>query len=225
MLIADANSICSLYFNVEIDKFVMIEYLKGGLVELQPTVAIIECAGVGYEVNISLNTYSAVQGKKDCKLYIYEVIREDTHQLYGFYSREERSLFLLLNSVKGVGGNTARMILSSLSPRELIDVLITENASLLKTVKGIGLKTAQRIIVELKDKAAGLDAGAAGSKKSSGDDGSPIVIQYQVQQEAVAALTMLGFQPAASSKVVNALLQEHGEAPVEQIIKLALKRL
>lgn len=224
MLIADANSICSLYFNVEIDKFVMIEYLKGGLVELQPTVAIIECAGVGYEVNISLNTYSAVQGKKDCKLYIYEVIREDTHQLYGFYSREERSLFLLLNSVKGVGGNTARMILSSLSPRELIDVLITENASLLKTVKGIGLKTAQRIIVELKDKAAGLDAGAAGSKKSSGA-GSPIVIQYQVQQEAVAALTMLGFQPAASSKVVNALLQEHGEAPVEQIIKLALKRL
>lgn len=203
----------------------MIEYLRGDLVDLQPTVAIIECAGVGYEVNISLNTYSAVQGKKECKLFIYEVIREDTHQLYGFYSREERSLFLLLHSVKGVGGNTARMILSSLSPRELIDVLITENASLLKTVKGIGLKTAQRIIVELKDKAATLDAGAAAPKMIGEDKESPIILQYQVQKEAVAALTMLGFQPAASSKVVTALSKEYADAPVEQIIKLALKRL
>lgn len=203
----------------------MIEYLRGDLVELQPTVAIIECAGVGYEVNISLNTYSAVQGKKECKLFIYEVIREDTHQLYGFYSRSERSLFLLLHSVKGVGGNTARMILSSLSPRELIDVLITENASLLKSVKGIGLKTAQRIIVELKDKAATLDGGTSTPKTTSDDKESPIVIQYQVQKEAVAALTMLGFQPAASSKVVTALSKEYATAPVEQIIKLALKRL
>lgn len=203
----------------------MIEYLRGDLVELQPTEAIVECAGVGYEVNISLNTYSAIQGKKECKIFIYEVIREDTHQLYGFYSREERSLFLLLNSVKGVGGNTARMILSSLSPRELIDVLVAENASLLKTVKGIGLKTAQRIIVELKDKAATLDAGTLSPKKSGSNDESPIVAQYQVQKEAVAALTMLGFQPAASSKVVSLLSKEFVDAPVEQLIKLALKRL
>jgi len=203
----------------------MIEYIKGDLAELQPTVAIIECAGIGYEVNISLNTYSAIQGKLACKLFIYEVIREDTHQLFGFYSREERSLFLLLHSVKGVGGNTARMILSSLSPRELIDVLITENVSLLKTVKGIGLKTAQRIIVELKDKAATLDAGAASPKMKGEDAGSSIVIQYQVQKEAIAALTMLGFQPAASSKVITALSQEYADAPVEQLIKLALKRL
>ena len=176
----------------------MIEYIKGEIAELSPASAIIDCNGLGYAANISLNTYAAIQGKKSCKLYIYEAIREDAYILYGFADKQERELFLLLISVSGIGGNTARMILSALSPSELINVISTENANLLKTVKGIGLKTAQRVIVDLKDK---------------------------IKEEAVAALTMLGFAQAPSQKVVMAILKEDANAPVEQVIKLALKRL
>lgn len=202
----------------------MIEYLRGELVELTPTVAVIDCNGVGYAASISLNTYSAIQGKKNCKLYIYEAIREDAYVLYGFADRQERELFLLLISVSGIGGNTARMILSALSPAELINVISAENANLLKTVKGIGLKTAQRIIVDLKDKikVMGVDTFGGGTLPESAKIYSANI---EVQEEAIAALTMLGFASAPSQKVVLAILKEEPTAPVEKVIKLALKRL
>jgi Holliday junction DNA helicase RuvA len=178
---------------------------------------------LGYAVNISLNTYAAIQGKKECKLYIYEAIREDAYVLYGFVDKQERELFLLLISVSGIGGNTARMILSALSPAELVNVISTENANLLKTVKGIGLKTAQRVIVDLKDK---IKTGAASAGSTIGSLGGMLsAANAQVQEEAIAALTMLGFAQAPSQKVVLAILKEEPDAPVEQVIKLALKRL
>ena len=198
----------------------MIEYVKGEIAELSPATAIIDCNGLGYAVNISLNTYSAIQGKNTCKLYIYEAIREDAYVLYGFADKQERELFLLLISVSGIGGNTARMILSALSPSELVNVISTENANLLKTVKGIGLKTAQRVIVDLKDKiktAAPVVGGGQSTLLSA--------MNTEIQEEAVAALTMLGFAAAPSQKVVLAILKEEPDAAVEQVIKLALKRL
>ena len=194
----------------------MIEYLKGEIAELTPATAVIDCNGVGYAASISLNTYSAIQGKKTCKLYIYEAIREDAYTLFGFADRQERELFLLLISVSGIGGNTARMILSALSPGELINVISNENANLLKSVKGIGLKTAQRIIVDLKDK---IKTGAVAAANTGGTATLPA--NNEVMDEAVAALTMQG----PSQKVVIGILKEEPSAPVEQVIKLALKRL
>ena len=198
----------------------MIEYIKGELTEITPALAVIECNGVGYGVNVSLNTYSAIQGKKDVKLYIYEANREDAYVLYGFASKQERELFLLLITVSGIGGNTARMILSALSPSELCNVISSGNEKLLKTVKGIGLKTAQRIIVELKDKIAtiGVDSAMPVSTVVSS-------VQTEIYEEAVSALTMLGFAQAPSQKVVASILKEEPDAAVEKVIKLALKRL
>ena len=179
---------------------------------------------LGYLFNISLNTYSAIQGKKTCKLYVYEAIREDAYVLYGFADKQERELFLLLISVSGIGGNTARMILSALSPAELVNVISTENATLLKSVKGIGLKTAQRIIVDLKDKIKTGAVAATGNAVASG--GTLLsAVNTEVQEEAISALTMLGFAQAPSQKVVLAILKEDPTAPVEQVIKQALKRL
>ncbi len=200
----------------------MIEYVRGELAELSPATAVIDCHGVGYGVNISLNTYAAIQGKPSVKLYVHEAIREDAYVLYGFADKQERELFLLLISVSGIGGNTARMILSALSPAELINVIATENANILKTVKGIGLKTAQRVIVDLKDK---IKTGAASAAAVGGMGALLPAAQVQVQEEAVAALTMLGFAAQPSQKVVIAILKEEPDAKVEQVIKLALKRL
>ena len=173
----------------------MIEYIKGEVIEVVPAQAVIECNGIGYAISISLNTFSAIQGKKEVKLYIYEAIREDAHILYGFYTRQERELFLLLITVSGIGGNTARMILSALSPSELCNVISSGNDKLLKTVKGIGLKTAQRIIVDLKDKIAstGIDTAAPVTSVIASAN-------TEVYEEAVAALTMLGFAQAPSQK-------------------------
>ncbi len=199
----------------------MIEYIKGELAELTPALATVEAAGVGYGLNISLNTYTAVQGKKEVKLYVYEAIREDAHVLYGFASKKERELFELLISVSGVGPNTARMVLSSMSPAELCASISTGNERLIKSVKGIGLKTAQRIIVDLRDKIVAL--GLADEIPAGGSVSAPI--NNDVKDEAVGALTMLGFSPAPSQKVVVQILQEHPDAPVEEVVKLALKQI
>lgn len=198
----------------------MIEYIKGKLDDVTPTMAVVDCNGVGYGVNISLNTFSAIQGKGDVKLYIYEAIREDAYLLYGFATKQERELFLMLITVSGIGGNTARMILSALSPSELCNVISSGNEKLLKMVKGIGLKTAQRIIVELKDKIQNIGV------ESTGNVSTPIsAANNEIYEEAVAALTMLGFAQAPSQKVVGQILHEEPDAPVQKVIKIALTRL
>ena len=196
----------------------MIEYIKGEIVELTPARMILECGGIGYELSISLNTYSFFNGKPKGKIYVYEVIREDAHLLFGFAGKEERELFLMLTSVSGVGPNTARMILSSLSPAELIRVIADKNETALTAVKGIGLKTAQRILVDLKNKVKPIEGLAASS-------GSAMTANSAVAEEAVAALVMLGFQKAASQKAVNAILKGSPALAVEQVIKTALRMM
>lgn len=201
----------------------MIEYIRGSIADLSPTLAVLDANGVGYGLNITLNTYSAIQGLPgDVKLYVYENIREDAYVLWGFATKVERELFILLTSVSGVGGQSARVILSSMTPAELCDAVSRGDERLLKSAKGVGGKTAQRIIVELKDKLVtlGIDA-AAGSPSSQ-----PITAaNKQVQDEAVAALTMLGFSPAPAQKAVVGILRAEPDASVEKVIKLALKML
>ena len=196
----------------------MIEYIKGEIVELTPARLILECGGVGYELNISLTTYSAFNGKTTGKLFVYEVIREDAHLLFGFAERVERELFLLLTSVSGVGPNTARMILSSLPPKELVEAIASKNEAVLTAVKGIGLKTAQRILVDLKNKVKHVEGLASVEVTEAPSNGA-------VAEEAVAALVMLGFQKAASQKAVTAILKGSPAMAVEQVIKTALRML
>lgn len=197
----------------------MIEYLRGELAELTPATAIIECCGVGYETSITLNTYSALQGKKDVKLYIYEVIREDTHQLFGFYNKDERELFLLLISVSGIGGNTARTILSAFTVNELCEAIATGNEVAIKGVKGIGLKTAQRLIVDLKDKIGGIGGAAVATSTVTA------TVNNEVAEGAVSALVMLGFPSAAANKAVQSVIKGNPAATIEEVIKTALKLL
>lgn len=203
----------------------MIDYIKGGLVELTPAQAIVEAYGVGYALNISLNTYENIQGHKDVKLYVHESLvtggRDDSYTFFGFATKQERDLYRLLITVSGVGANTARMILSAAPPAELAGAISSGNERLLKGVKGIGLKTAQRIIVDLKDKILSLGIAQEVSAGSAADS----TIPSDVRDEAVAALTMLGFSPAPTAKVVTAILTDDPSLPVEQVVKLALKQI
>lgn len=204
----------------------MIEYIRGSIAELSPTLAVLDANGVGYGLSISLNTFTAIQGLSgDVKLYVWESIREDAYQLWGFATKVERELFLLLTSVSGVGGQSARVILSSMTPRELCDAISRGDERLLKSAKGVGGKTAQRIIVELKDKivALGIDA-AAGAAGPAGEPAGTVT-NKEVLDEAVAALTMLGFSPAPSQKAALGILRAEPDATVERVIKLALKML
>ena len=193
----------------------MIEYIKGDITEITPAMAVIECNGIGYAANISLNTYSAIQNKSCTKLYIYEAIREDAYILYGFADKQERELFLMLISVSGIGGNTARMILSAIAPDDLGAAIASGNVNMLKAVKGIGAKTAQRIIVDLKDKI----------KTDTSTLLSMMPANNEVYEEALAALVMLGFTQATSQKVLTKLLATDNHITVEDAIKQALKMM
>ena len=203
----------------------MIEYIRGELTEITPAMAVVEAAGVGYALNISLNTYAAIQNKKEVKLYVQEALvtggRDDSFTLYGFANKEERELYRQLITVSGVGANSARMILSALTPAELGNVIASGDERTLKSVKGIGQRTAQRIIVDLKDKITVSEIGP----QQTGASAAPDPINKEVRQEAISALTMLGFSPAPTSKVVTEILRQQPNLPVEQVVKLALKQI
>ena len=209
----------------------MIEYIKGQLTDLTPTYVVIEAAGVGYAINIALPTYSELVGKEgqESRLYITEIIREDAHELFGFFTKGERELFVMLMTVSGIGANTARMIMSAYSAAEIRQIIATGNARALSQVKGLGPKTAQRIIVDLKDKVLKIDLGneAKGERLETmellGEEAS--MVDSAVKQEAISALVMLGFAAAASGKVVDKILKAAPESSVEQVIKQALKML
>ncbi|MBM3419794.1 MAG: Holliday junction branch migration protein RuvA [Bacteroidetes bacterium] len=194
----------------------MIEYIKGKITELNPAYLIIESAGIGYFVSISLNTYTQVgSAGNEITLPVHEVIREDARQLFGFAGRAERELFRLLISVNGVGPNTARMMLSSLHPAEIEKAISDSNVHLLKSIKGIGQKTAERIIVDLRDKVIKVSAASE----------IPILRDNTMGEEALSALMMLGFVRSASAKVVDKLMAENPDLTVEELIKQALRNL
>lgn len=211
---------------------IMIDYIKGTLADLTPTYAVIEAAGVGYKINIALTSYSELVGKDGqmTKLLVSEIIREDTHDLFGFFTAGERELFEMLMTVSGIGANTARMIMSAYTAVEIRQIIATGNARALAQVKGLGPKTAQRIIVDLKDKVLKIDLGSGATPGGLEDAVSGYSVEIsgadsEVKQEAVSALTMLGFAAAASGKVVDKILKAEPNASVEQVIKQALKML
>ncbi len=200
----------------------MIEYVSGKLDSITPATATVECHGVGYLLNISLNTFSAIQGKSEVRLYVYEAIREDAWVLFGFATLQERQLFLQLISVSGVGGNTARTILSAFTPAELCNVILNGDEKMLKTVKGLGAKTSQRIIVEIKDKVASLGIMPEVALKGEETTAS---FNKQVYDDATEALKALGYSPAPVAKAVKAILKDEPDASVEKVIKRAFKML
>jgi holliday junction DNA helicase RuvA len=193
----------------------MIDYIKGKLAELTPAFIVIENGGIGYFVSISLSTFTKLEGKTECKILVYEVIREDSHQLFGFADKEERDIFRLLISVSGVGASTARMMLSSLSHDEIEKAILGSDVSTLKSIKGIGLKTAQRIIVDLKDK--------LGKQSATGEIFA--FTDNTKREEALSALVMLGFGKSAVLKVLDRIIRDEKNLTVEDLIKKALKSL
>jgi len=193
----------------------MIDYIKGTVKDISPAHVTIETAGIGYFISISLNTYSKLENKAEVKILIHEVIREDMHQLFGFADEEERNIFRHLISVSGIGANTARMVLSSLSPAEVEKAIAESDVNVLKGVKGIGLKTAQRIIVDLRDK---ISKQASVAEIFASEDN-------RKRDEALSALVMLGFARSAVIKVLDRLMKENKNQTVEELIKNALKNL
>lgn len=205
----------------------MIEYIKGTLTELSPALAVVEACGVGYALNISLTTYTKIQGLKDVKLFVHEQLttggRDDSFTLYGFATKQERELYRMLISVSGIGANTARMMLSSLTPTELCNAIANGDEKIIKSVKGIGLKTAQRVILDLKDKI--VSTGIADELHVAKEHSAGPSVNTAVKDEAVSALTMLGFSPAPSAKVVVEILTAQPDLQVEMVVKEALKRI
>lgn len=204
--------------NVEfqINYSIMIEYIKGKLVELTPTDAIVECNGIGYHMLISLQTFSSLENTEDVKVFVHHYLREDEELYYGFATKDERELFRLLISVSGIGAATARMMLSSLTSEEIRNAILAEDINRIKSIKGIGLKSAQRLILELKDKIA----------KGGGTETAIFPVKdNSIVEEAVTALVLLGFTKANVNKAVSAVIKENPDASLESIIKLALKKL
>ena len=197
----------------------MYEYITGRLSELYPTEAIVECGGFGYRIQISLCTYTKIQksGSESVKLYLHHHLREEEEDFYGFYDKAERELFLLLISVSGIGPNTARMMLSSMTTEELSAAILTQDTNKIKSVKGIGLKTAQRVILELKDK--------IGKSSESGFTFEEVPAAAPAKEEALSALVLLGFAKPAAEKALNSVLKEFPAASLEELIKKALKLL
>jgi Holliday junction DNA helicase RuvA len=193
----------------------MIDYIKGEIIQVTPTYVVIETGGIGYSINISLTTFTQLEHKKEFKILIHEVIREDSHQLFGFAGNQEREIFRYLISVSGVGANTARMMLSSLNPDEIERAILSSDINLLKSVKGIGLKTAQRLVIELKDKLG----------KHAGSDEIFAFADNTKRDEALSALVMLGFAKSTVSKIIDKIVREEKNLTVEDIIKRALKNL
>ncbi len=206
----------------------MYEYIKGQIAELTPTHVVIEAAGIGYYANISLTTFANIEGNDPAeitKLFLHHVVREDAQIFFAFSTRCERELFRMLISVSGVGGNTARMILSTYSPKELQGIIMTENAALLKCVKGLGLKTAQKIIVDLSGKMMTMDLSADYGENTTEESAGTFATKNSLQNEATEALVMLGFTKGACAKVVGDIAAENPSWSVEEIIRQALKRL
>lgn len=193
----------------------MIEYIKGTIVDLTPMSVTLETGGIGYLLHIALPTYVSLEKQKEAQLFVYESIKEDAYQLFGFLRKTERELFIHLVSVSGVGANTARMMMSSMSVEELISVITTEDATALKNIKGIGIKTAQRIIIELKDK----------MNKIADNSSTHHISDHSVKHEAFTALTLLGFNPQQTQKVLAKLFSDNPQCSVEEAIRQALKML
>ena len=196
----------------------MFDYIKGTVTELTPAKAVIECGGIGFDIQISLQTFQALQNKESAKVYLYHYLREDDEQFYGFATKDERELFILLIGVSGIGVGTARMMLSSLTDEEIRQAILAEDVVRIKSVKGIGLKSAQRVIIDLKDKIV---------KGSGVDNVIPVAIggNDALVQEATTALVMLGFTKPNINKVLPAIIKKKPDIKIEELIKEALKKL